>query len=124
VTPPGSGNTGTLSPRHPVSAEPPVAWAPRPPRRERGSYPFADFLTFRSLITPRFITLIYAIGVVWITLAAAVVLLQPATSGAIVSALFFLVIGNLWWRVIVEFVLVLFRINESLQSINRRGGGM
>jgi len=35
-----------------------------------------------------------------------------------------LVFGNLYWRVILEFVMVLFRMNDSLQSIDRRGRGM
>jgi len=29
--------------------------------------------------------------------------------------------GNLYWRVILEFVVVLFRMNDALQSIDRRG---
>lgn len=40
------------------------------------------------------------------------------------SGIVVLVVGNLWWRIILEFVMVLFRMNSALQSIDRRGGRM
>jgi hypothetical protein len=84
-----------------------------------------DFLAFRYLITPGLVTIIYAIGAIFITLAA---LLLPASAnqgaGGILAGLLILVFGNLYWRVILEFVMVLFRINDSLASIDRRGRGM
>jgi uncharacterized protein DUF4282 len=104
--------------------QPPVGWAPPPPQRAGEGFNISDFLGFRYLITPGFITVIYVVGVIFITLGAVAALAVPSGSGGILSALFFLVIVNLWWRIILEFVMVLFRINDSLESIDRRGRGL
>ncbi len=105
------------------SNEPPVAWRPPADTRARGGFDVSDFLTFRYFITPAFITAIYIIGAALISLAALTAVAVPA-SGGVLSALIVLVAGNLWWRIVLEFVMVLFRINDSLTSIDRRGGGL
>lgn len=104
------------------SNEPPVPW--RPPADTRGGRGFdvSDFFTFRYFITPAFITAIYIIGAVIITIGALAAVASPA-SGGVAAALVVLVLGNLWWRIVLEFVMVLFRVNDSLASIDRRGGG-
>jgi uncharacterized protein DUF4282 len=110
------------TPTPPASSQPPVAWQPAPaarPQQGRG-FDLSDFLTFRYLITPGFITAIYVIGAILITLGT----LVSISSSGVVPALIGLVILNLWWRIVLEFVMVLFRINDSLASIDRRGGGM
>jgi uncharacterized protein DUF4282 len=112
------------TPGQPSPNQPPVSWAPPPPPRSDRGFNFNDFLSFRYLITPGFITVIYVIGVIVITLAAVAALAVPSGSGAIVSALFFFLVGNLWWRIVLEFVMVLFKINDSLESIDSRGRGL
>ncbi len=106
------------------ASQPPVSWAPPPAPRTDGGFNFSEFLAFRYLITPGFITVIYVIGAIFITLAAVVALAAPTGSGGVLSAIFFLIIGNLWWRIVLEFIMVLFRINDSLASIDRRGRGI
>jgi hypothetical protein len=112
------------TPNQPPPGQPPVAWAPPPPRRAGDGFSISVFLSFRYLITPGFITVIYVVGVIFITVAALGALAVPAVSGGIISALVFLIIVNLLWRIILEFVMVLFRINDSLESIDRRGRGL
>ncbi|MFL5680426.1 MAG: DUF4282 domain-containing protein [Chloroflexota bacterium] len=109
------------TPTQPPSNEPPVSWRPAPPSSAppRRGFDLSDFLTFRYLITPGFITAIYVIGAVLITLGT----LVSISSSGVIPALIGLVILNLWWRIVLEFVMVLFRINDSLASIDRRGGG-
>ena len=85
---------------------PPVAWTP-PPTTRQGGFDFNEFIRFRYLIT----------------LAALGALASGGGNGFVVG-LIVLVFGNLYWRVILEFVMVLFRMNDSLQSIDRRGRGM
>ena len=85
-----------------------------PPR----SGSFSDFLNFRAFITPTFITVIWIVGAVFITLAGVVAL---AGQGGAVNGLVVLVFGNLWWRIVMEIFIVLFRINDSLQAIERTG---
>jgi hypothetical protein len=95
---------------------------PPAPRPERFSWD--DFLSFRYLITPGLVKVIYVIGALLITLAGVAALLSGQGAGGLVAALLIFIFGNLYWRVILEFIMVLFRINDSLASIDRRGGGM
>jgi hypothetical protein len=103
---------------------PPVNWAaptlpdaPTPPAK---GFNIQDFAYFRYLITPASITVIYIIGAVLITFAA----LASAIGGQVLAGVGILLFGNLYWRIICEFIMVLFRMNDALQSINRRGKGM
>jgi hypothetical protein len=99
---------------------PPTNWNPPPAASPPGrSFDLNEFLTFRYLITPTFVTIIYVVGAVFITLAALAALTQGANG--IISGLILFLVGNLIWRVYMEFVMVLFRINDSVQSIDRRG---
>ena len=104
----------------------PVSWTPPPsqpsPQPAKG-FDFSEFISFRYLITPTLVTVIYVIGAVLITLTALAALAQGG-GGGLVSGLLLLIFGNLYWRVILEFIVVLFRMNDSLQSIDRRGRGM
>jgi hypothetical protein len=88
-----------------------------------GGFDFGEFISFRFLITPTIITIVYVIGAVLITLGALGALAGGGGSGLVFGLLFFF-FGNLYWRVILEFVVVLFRMNDSLRSIDRRGKGM
>ena len=92
---------------------------PSRPRTAGQGFNLQDFLYFRYLITPPSMTVIYIFGAVAVTFGAI------ATMGSsVLFGLLILVFGNLYWRIILEFVMVLFRINDSLQSIDRRGKGM
>lgn len=106
---PGTPTQGT-----PTQGTPPVVPAP--------GFNFDDFLNFRYLITPGLITIIYVVGAVLITLAA-LASLAGGGPGVVAGVLVF-VFGNLYWRVILEFVIVLFRINDGIQAIERRGRGL
>jgi hypothetical protein len=111
---------------------PTVAWGapppPAPPGTETG-FTLSDFISFRYLITPAFVTVIYVIGVVVIVLIALGAVFSGSSgsgggAGGILAAILILIFGNLYWRIILEFVMVLFRMNDSLKSIDRRGRGM
>lgn len=104
----------------PVSWTPPITPPVGPPTRR---FDFNDFITFRYLITPGLVTVIYVVGALLITIASVVAMLSGGSAG-VVGGLLALVFGNLYWRVILEFIMVLFRMNDALQSIDRRGRGM
>ena len=112
----------TSPPPGPPSNEPTVSWTPQSPPQP-GTFNFSDFVNFRYLITPGFITVIYVVGAIFITIAA-LSAAGTAGSGGVLFGLLWFVFGNLWWRIILEFVMVLFRINDSLRSIDRRGREM
>jgi hypothetical protein len=113
---------GTSPPAPNQPSQPPVSWTP-PPTSGPGMFNFSDFVNFRYLITPGFITVIYVVGAILITIAALSAAGTAGAGGVLVGLLWF-VFGNLWWRIVLEFVMVLFRINDSLASIDRRGRGM
>jgi hypothetical protein len=116
--------TESTPPQQPGTGGPPASWstpAPQPPGN--GGFNFNDFLSFRYLITPTLMTVIYVIGAVLITLGS-LAALASGGGGGVLSGLLVFVFGNLYWRVILEFVMVLFRMNDSLKSIDRRGRGM
>jgi hypothetical protein len=106
--------------------QPPVSWTPPPsqpsPRPGQG-FNFNEFISFRYLITPALVTVIYVIGAVLITLGAVVAMASRGGDG-FVGGLLLLFFGNLYWRVLLEFIMVLFRMNDSLQAIERRGRGL
>jgi hypothetical protein len=97
--------------------------APAQSPRPGGGFNFGEFIAFRYLITPTIITIVYVIGAVLITIGALGALVAGGSSGLIGGLLIFF-FGNLYWRVLMEFVVVLFKMNDSLQSIDRRGRGM
>jgi len=100
---------------------PQVPWtSPAPQRPMAGGFNFGEFVSFRYLITPTIITIVYVIGAVLITIGA-LGAMAAGGSGGVVTGLLVLFFGNLYWRVILEFVVVLFRMNDALQSIDRRG---
>jgi hypothetical protein len=97
--------------------------SPPPPGGEK--FDINAFLSFRYLITPALVSVIYVIGAVLITLASLAALIQRGSGGAgAVGGILLFIFGNLYWRVILEFIMVLFRMNDSLQTIERRGRGM
>lgn len=73
-----------------------------------------DFLTFRKMITPTIITIVF-----WLLCIMSVF----ATLGAflrkdIFTGIIILILGPLFARIICEFIMVFFRINENLAKIN------
>jgi hypothetical protein len=85
-----------------------------------GERSLRDFLEVRYLITPGLLAIIWIVGAAFITLASIVAFTQQG----LVEALLLLVMGNLFWRVWIEIVIVVFRIHDSLRSIERRGRGL
>jgi hypothetical protein len=89
-----------------------------------------DFLTFRKLITTPFITIIYLLGAIFITLLALSTIGEgyraPSYFGIdigriyVYSGFFMLIVGNLLWRVFCELIIVQFRIHDELVSINNK----
>lgn len=76
---------------------------------------FSDFINFRYMITPPLITVLWVVSVVVITIAA-LAALNTSVLGAIVGW----ALGMIWVRVVFEVMIVLFRINDGIQTIARR----
>jgi hypothetical protein len=95
---------------------------PPVPARQGDSAPFSvnDFLAFRQLITPTVVTVVWIIGAALITLSA----LASLAANGLIAAIVIFVVGNFAWRIWMEFVIVLFRIHDTLRSIERKGPGL
>ena len=81
---------------------------------------FTDFLTFRRMVTPLVIQIIFWIGVACCVLSALgqlFVSLGHFNIIGIVMALITLVLGPLFVRVWCELIILLFRIYDTLQEI-------
>jgi hypothetical protein len=80
-------------------------------------FDWADYFSFKSMIALRIIQILYIIGAVGTTLAGLYWLF--AGDGAIghLMGLLILVLGNVFWRVWCELLIIFFRMNQTLNSI-------
>jgi len=76
-----------------------------------------DFLSFRTMITPVIIKIIFLIGVVCTVIAALLTMLQGGVN--VLAGLIFLFVGPLLVRIYCEILIVIFRINETLTEIKQ-----
>ena len=76
-----------------------------------------DFLSFRKMVTPVIIQVIFWIGVAAAIIAGIVVLVSADEAGARLFGLLYIILGPLYWRVVCELLILLFRINETLTDI-------
>lgn len=123
-----------MEPQHPLGGQPQPQWAPPPSQGNWGPAPtgsrsgpnLGDFIMFRWMITPGLIVVIWVIGAVLITLYSLTLINQYnyyggySSMSGLLSAIIFFIFGQLWLRVLLEFIAVLFRINNTLGSIDRK----
>ena len=88
-------------------------------------FDFKEFISFRKMITLQIIQIIYIIGAICITLAALFIMFGGGGmfmygGGGLASfliGLIYLVLGNIFFRVWCELIIVFFRINKTLTNI-------
>lgn len=76
-----------------------------------------DFLSFRKMITPVIIQIIFWIGVAVAIIVGIVVLATADEVGARLLGLLYIFVGPVYWRVVCEITILFFRINETLTDI-------
>jgi len=76
-----------------------------------------DYLTFRRMVTPVFIQVIFWVVVVVIVIAG-IAILADGRAGA---GLLTIVIGPLVARIYAEILIVIFRINDNVAAIRQQG---
>ncbi len=86
-----------------------------------------DYLSFRKMITPIIIQVVFWIGAVIIALAGLWNIFRGATEYAgggtlVLYGLLTLLLGPLFWRIFCELLVVIFRINETLTEIKSAKG--
>ncbi|HXG25563.1 MAG TPA: DUF4282 domain-containing protein [Candidatus Binatia bacterium] len=118
------GSTSMPTPP-PAEQRPPVAWqAPAPvPSADGRRFSWGDFFNFRYMVTPVVVKVVYIIGAGLITLAALGAILGSTRFGlgsGLLGGLLILLLGNLYWRVVMEIVVVFFGIHEGIRNIERK----
>jgi hypothetical protein len=113
--------------RHTLSTNEILVAASRPPAPEAAQEetpvvigkPFnvAEFISFRQLITPDIIRIVYLLGVLALSISSIYYAFfnpRQTVSAAIAYGLGILIVGNVAWRVLCEFYIVIFSIHEAL----------
>lgn len=72
-----------------------------------------EYLTFKKMITPMVIQILFWIGVVIVVIAGLVAMFQ----GAFLQGLFTVLVGPVLVRVYAELIIVMFRINDGVQRM-------
>ena len=75
-----------------------------------------EYQTFRRMITPVFIQVIFWVAVVFIVLGGIVALADGQAGGILI-----ILLGPLAARIYAEILIVIFRINDNVAAIRHRG---
>ena len=75
-----------------------------------------EYLTFRRMITPVFIQVIFWIAAVLIVIVGLVALANGEPGGILI-----ILLGPLAARIYAEILIVIFRINDNVAAIRHRG---
>jgi hypothetical protein len=90
---------------------------------------WADYFSFRKMITLQVIQVVYGIVAVIITLGGLIALfsgsngLSAIVPGGGFTVFLFIIFGNLMWRMWCELTIVFFRINNTLNNIDANTKG-
>ena len=76
-----------------------------------------EYLTFNKMITPVIIQILFWIGVVVCVVGA---LIGMFAGAGFIKSLIFLILGPLFVRVYCEILIIIFRINDSLNEIKAK----
>ncbi len=98
------------------------------PVMQPAGFNWGDFFSFRKMITPQFIQVIYIIGAALITFGGIGMMFNGQRDSGYGSnpfsgfgvGLIVIAAGNLFWRIWCEFIIVIFRVNQSLKSIDEK----
>jgi uncharacterized membrane protein len=74
-----------------------------------------DFLSFHKMVSTAIIKFLYLVGVIIISLGALATLLKN-----FLLALGIFLVGNLFWRIFCESLILLFSIQDLLVKINQK----
>lgn len=74
----------------------------------------SEFLTFRRMLTPTIIQIVFWAGLAFIAVGFLGLLVADSAGSAILLLLF----GPVLWRVYTELLIVIFRIHSSLEEAN------
>ena len=79
-----------------------------------------DFFEFRTMISPTVIQVVFVLGLIAIVIGA----IGAIANDEALFGILLLVFGALYWRVVCEFIIVVFRMNSSLTVIRANTSGL
>ena len=79
-----------------------------------------DFFAFRKMISGVVIQIVFAIGLLFIVVGGVAAITQNQPLVGILVLIF----GGLYWRIVCEVLIVIFRMNDSLKDIRVHTAGM
>ena len=97
------------------------------PVADKQGFNWNDFISFRTMITLKIIQIVYIVGAVIVTLGGLSMLFSGNNNGygsisvmpsGPFAGLLTIIVGNVFWRMWCELVIVLFRINKTLGNID------
>ena len=97
-------------------------YPPPPPMPPPGNSDFQEFLTFRKMITPVIIQILFWIFVALVVIGGLLTIVAGASIGngiVLLTGLGYIVIGPIFVRIYCEVLIIFFRMNESLGDIKR-----
>ena len=77
---------------------------------------FQEFSSFKKMITPTFIQIIFWVGVVVI----AIVGLYFMVKASFLLGLLYFLLGPVVWRIYCEILIVIFKIHENVNALNQK----
>ena len=77
----------------------------------------SDFFSFRRMITPVIIQVLFWIGVIVIVGFSLTILITGDEAWTRVLGVVYLILGPIMWRVWCEIMILMFRISETLTDI-------
>ena len=77
-----------------------------------------DFFSFRRMVTPIVVQIVFWIGIVLIVIGGIGAAVTADNIATAIGAIAMVILGPIVLRIYAEIVIVLFRINESLADIN------
>jgi hypothetical protein len=79
-----------------------------------------DFFAFRTMISATVIQVVFVLGLIGIVIGA----IGAIAGDEPVLGILLLVFGGLYWRIICEFIIVVFRMNSALNAIRANTAGL
>ena len=79
-----------------------------------------DFFAFRTMITGSVIQVVFVLGLIGIVIGS----IGAIASDQAAAGILILIFGGLYWRILCELLIVVFRMNSSLNAIRQNTAGL
>ncbi len=100
---------------HPPSPPPPLDYGMFPPR---GEFNWSDFFAFKTMIAIPVIMVLFWLGVAWSIIAGIAMMFRVGGLSGFCTGVAVILFGPFIVRIYCEFLIVVFRINETLTEIH------